>query len=189
MASTTLTVVVVSLAAALLLPFHSCVTLCAQLQVLSDESLISQLQTAVLNAQPLIQQLASSDTTSPGSSKGVGGTTTSCANGSGGGGAGGSSCIDDSSGSGGGVSVGQESVPVMMSGAGHDAMSIADITKIGMVFVRCRGGVSHNPAEFVHPRDVASASAAFATFMEMDLLDRQQQPSTTGGVAKKKDEL
>jgi allantoate deiminase len=50
-------------------------------------------------------------------------------------------------------------------------MAIADITDIGMVFVRCAGGVSHNPAEFVHPRDVTAAAAAFATFMEMDLLD------------------
>lgn len=65
----------------------------------------------------------------------------------------------------------QDTVPVMMSGAGHDAMAIADITKIGMVFVRCAGGVSHNPAEFVDPRDVAAAAAAFATFMEIDLLD------------------
>lgn len=62
---------------------------------------------------------------------------------------------------------------MMLSGAGHDAMAIADITKFGMVFVRCAGGVSHNPAEFVHPRDVAAAAAAFATFMEMDLLDGQ----------------
>lgn len=69
------------------------------------------------------------------------------------------------------VSVTQDTVPVMLSGAGHDAMAIADITKIGMVFVRCAGGVSHNPAEFVHPRDVTAAAAAFATFMEMDLLD------------------
>lgn len=68
----------------------------------------------------------------------------------------------------------QDTVPVMMSGAGHDAMAIADITKIGMVFVRCAGGVSHNPAEYVDPRDVAAATAAFATFMEMDVLDWEQ---------------
>jgi acetylornithine deacetylase/succinyl-diaminopimelate desuccinylase-like protein len=65
----------------------------------------------------------------------------------------------------------QSEVPVLLSGAGHDAMAIADITKIGMVFVRCAGGVSHNPAENVDPRDIAAATAAFATFMEMDVLD------------------
>lgn len=41
-----------------------------------------------------------------------------------------------------------------------------------MVNVRCAGGVSHNPV-FVHPRDVAAAAAAFATFMELDLLNRR----------------
>ncbi len=32
------------------------------------------------------------------------------------------------------------------SGAGHDGMAIIDIADIGMIFVRCRNGVSHNPA-------------------------------------------
>jgi hypothetical protein len=36
----------------------------------------------------------------------------------------------------------------------------------------CAGGVSHTHAKFAHPRDVAAAAAAFATFMEMDLLDQ-----------------
>lgn len=108
------------------------------LQVLSDDSLISQLKAAVLAAQPLIQQLVPPPSSSISSSEAM--------------------------------SVLQDAVPIMMSGAGHDAMAIADITKIGMVFVRCAGGVSHNPAEFVHPKDVTAAAAAFATFMEMDLL-------------------
>jgi hypothetical protein len=38
------------------------------------------------------------------------------------------------------------------------------------MFVRCADGVSHNPAELVHPQAVAAAAAAFATFMDMDLL-------------------
>lgn len=53
------------------------------------------------------------------------------------------------------------------------------------MFVRCTEGVSHNPAECVHPRDVAAAAAAFATFMEMDLLDR----GAAGGKQAAKDEL
>jgi acetylornithine deacetylase/succinyl-diaminopimelate desuccinylase-like protein len=116
------------------------------LQVLSDESLIESLQEAILEAQPIIKHLTPTSTASSSSSS--------------------------SSSSGDALTVTQDTVPVMLSGAGHDAMAIADITKIGMVFVRCAGGVSHNPAEFVHPRDVAAAAAAFATFMEMDLLDR-----------------
>ncbi|MEY8762419.1 MULTISPECIES: M20 family metallo-hydrolase [Clostridium] len=35
----------------------------------------------------------------------------------------------------------------MPSGAGHDAMEFADITKTGMVFIPCREGISHNPKE------------------------------------------
>ena len=115
------------------------------MQVLSDESLIESLQEAILKAQLIIKHLTPTSTASSSSS---------------------------SSSSGDALTVTQDTVPVMLSGAGHDAMAIADITKIGMVFVRCAGGVSHNPAEFVHPRDVAAAAAAFATFMEMDLLDR-----------------
>ena len=50
--------------------------------------------------------------------------------------------------------------PVMVSGAGHDAMAVAEVAKMGMLFVRCRGGVSHSPLEHVEPDDVAAASAA-----------------------------
>lgn len=39
------------------------------------------------------------------------------------------------------------------SGAGHDGMAIADIADIGMIFVRCRGGLSHHPDEHVDLAD------------------------------------
>jgi allantoate deiminase len=39
------------------------------------------------------------------------------------------------------------------SGAGHDAMALADLTNVGMIFVRCRGGVSHHPDEHVSVED------------------------------------
>jgi N-carbamoyl-L-amino-acid hydrolase len=35
----------------------------------------------------------------------------------------------------------------MPSGAGHDAMNVAKIAPAGMIFIPCRNGVSHNPAE------------------------------------------
>jgi allantoate deiminase len=35
------------------------------------------------------------------------------------------------------------------SGAGHDAMAMAALCPVGMLFVRCRGGVSHTPEEFL----------------------------------------
>ena len=39
------------------------------------------------------------------------------------------------------------------SGAGHDGMAMIDIADVAMVFVRCRGGISHNPAEHVEEAD------------------------------------
>lgn len=42
----------------------------------------------------------------------------------------------------------------MPSGAGHDGMAVAVIAPVAMVFVRCRGGISHNPAEFASADDI-----------------------------------
>jgi allantoate deiminase len=33
------------------------------------------------------------------------------------------------------------------SGAGHDAMALSSLCPVAMLFVRCKGGISHNPAE------------------------------------------
>ena len=49
----------------------------------------------------------------------------------------------------------------LLSMAGHDAMAVAQITEIGMLFVRCAGGVSHHPDESVTEADVARALDAF----------------------------
>jgi len=49
------------------------------------------------------------------------------------------------------------SVPQLPSGAGHDAAALAAAMPVGMLFVRCAGGVSHSPAESV---DAADAEAA-----------------------------
>jgi hydantoinase/carbamoylase family amidase len=54
----------------------------------------------------------------------------------------------------------------LASGAGHDAMILADVTDVGMMFVRCgAGGVSHNPAETVSEEDAALAIAALLDFL------------------------
>ncbi len=47
------------------------------------------------------------------------------------------------------------------SGAGHDAIAMAERWPVGMLFVRCTGGVSHHPAESVMAEDVAQAIDAF----------------------------
>jgi len=48
-------------------------------------------------------------------------------------------------------------IPAMPSGAGHDAAVMAQVCPAAMLFVRCRGGVSHHPAESVKAADVAVA--------------------------------
>ncbi len=52
------------------------------------------------------------------------------------------------------------------SGAGHDGMSMAKLCPIAMMFVRCKGGVSHNPAEYASPHDMGLAVAALVRFIE-----------------------
>ncbi len=52
------------------------------------------------------------------------------------------------------------------SGAGHDGMSMVKLCPIAMLFVRCRGGVSHNPAEYASPADMGLAIAALVRFIE-----------------------
>ncbi|XP_038996017.1 allantoate deiminase 1-like [Hibiscus syriacus] len=59
-----------------------------------------------------------------------------------------------------------EEVPVLMSGAGHDAMAMSHLTKVGMLFVRCRGGISHSPEEHVLDDDVWAAGIAVLAFLE-----------------------
>ena len=51
------------------------------------------------------------------------------------------------------------------SGAGHDAMVMAGLCPTAMLFIRCAGGVSHNPAESVQPEDVAVAARAMLAFI------------------------
>jgi len=54
----------------------------------------------------------------------------------------------------------------LMSGAGHDGQAMAMLTGIGMIFVRCRGGVSHNPAEYAAQGDIGLAVAALVRAVE-----------------------
>jgi allantoate deiminase len=52
------------------------------------------------------------------------------------------------------------------SGAGHDGMAIVAIADIGMLFVRCKGGISHNPAEAITRADAEVAARVFLRFIE-----------------------
>jgi allantoate deiminase len=48
----------------------------------------------------------------------------------------------------------------LMSGAGHDGHAMIHLTDIGMIFVRCKDGISHNPAESVSVEDQGLAIEA-----------------------------
>lgn len=65
---------------------------------------------------------------------------------------------------------GQAAVQVP-SGAGHDGVAMASLTDVGMLFVRCKGGVSHHPAESVEVQDVAVVIDVLGRFL--DLLAQQ----------------
>jgi allantoate deiminase len=71
----------------------------------------------------------------------------------------------------------EQGVPVtrLISGAGHDAAIMAGLTRIAMLFVRCAGGISHNPAESVTEGDVAAAIATLERFLVL-LTEEQRQP-------------
>jgi allantoate deiminase len=57
-------------------------------------------------------------------------------------------------------------VLALPSGAGHDAAVLSTLTDIAMLFVRCRGGVSHHPAESVTEEDVMVAITVLERFLE-----------------------
>ena len=52
------------------------------------------------------------------------------------------------------------------SGAGHDAQVMAKLCPMAMLFVRCKGGISHNPAEFASEPDMGLGVAALVRFIE-----------------------
>jgi hydantoinase/carbamoylase family amidase len=53
------------------------------------------------------------------------------------------------------------------SGAGHDAMAVAALTDVAMLFVRCgNGGISHHPDETMTAADAQAAADVFTRFVE-----------------------
>ncbi|QDM17870.1 allantoate amidohydrolase [Tardiphaga sp. vice352] len=61
-----------------------------------------------------------------------------------------------------------EGYPVfeLPSGAGHDGMAMIDIADVAMLFVCCRGGISHHPAEHVEPADVEAGARVLLRLIE-----------------------
>jgi len=54
----------------------------------------------------------------------------------------------------------------LQSGAGHDAMTMSALCPTAMLFLRCKGGVSHNPAEAVREDDCILAARAMLAFID-----------------------
>ena len=53
----------------------------------------------------------------------------------------------------------------LVSGATHDASAMAAAFPVAMLFVRCRDGVSHHPAESMTAADAGAAAAALIAFL------------------------
>jgi allantoate deiminase len=64
--------------------------------------------------------------------------------------------------------VAAEGYPVfeLPSGAGHDGMAMVDIADVAMVFVRCRGGISHHPDEHVEVGDADAGARVLLRLIE-----------------------
>lgn len=64
--------------------------------------------------------------------------------------------------------VAAEDYPVfeLPSGAGHDGMAMVDIADVAMVFVRCRGGISHHPDEHVELADADAGARVLLRLIE-----------------------
>jgi allantoate deiminase len=61
-----------------------------------------------------------------------------------------------------------ENYPVfeLPSGAGHDGMAMVDIADVAMLFVRCRGGISHHPDEHVELADADAGARVLLRLIE-----------------------
>ncbi|AZF06209.1 Zn-dependent hydrolase [Pseudomonas sp. R5-89-07] len=53
----------------------------------------------------------------------------------------------------------------IVSGAGHDAIFVAELGPAGMIFVPCEGGISHNEIENAAPDDLAAGCAVLLRAM------------------------
>ena len=65
-------------------------------------------------------------------------------------------------------------VTELASGAGHDAAVMGEVMPMTMLFVRCKGGISHHPDELVHADDVRISVAVLSDFLL--LLGNQLNP-------------
>jgi allantoate deiminase len=62
------------------------------------------------------------------------------------------------------------------SGAGHDGMALGAIADICMLFVRCKGGISHNPLESITEEDAAAGASVLLEFIESFSYEKRLSP-------------
>jgi allantoate deiminase len=62
----------------------------------------------------------------------------------------------------------QLDAPELMSGPFHDAMALSYACDYGMIFVRCKDGISHNPLEYASYEDLAlGAEVLYGTMLQV----------------------
>jgi beta-ureidopropionase / N-carbamoyl-L-amino-acid hydrolase len=49
------------------------------------------------------------------------------------------------------------------SAAGHDSRQLHYVYPTGMIFIPCRGGISHNPAEWAEPAHITAGAKVLAS--------------------------
>ena len=61
---------------------------------------------------------------------------------------------------------GVKGLDTIASGAGHDAVCIAGVAPVAMLFVQCKNGINHHPEEYVSPETIESAIQVVDRFWE-----------------------
>ena len=56
---------------------------------------------------------------------------------------------------------------LLPSGAGHDAAAMAAVAPVAMLFVRCKHGISHHPAESASTKDIQVAISVMNNFLQL----------------------
>jgi allantoate deiminase len=62
----------------------------------------------------------------------------------------------------------------LVSGAGHDAVAISDVSPVSMMFIRCFKGISHHPLENVELKDIAAGIQVAEQWIQ-NLINHNQQ--------------
>lgn len=65
----------------------------------------------------------------------------------------------------------------LFSGAGHDGLAMHDLTDIGMLFLRCRDGLSHHPDEAITAEDAEAGTRVLMALLTNMSTQRQARKS------------